>query len=89
MTISLTVSRKGEMVVDPDAVIYGIPDQLTPMLYSDDLVYDTIDETFGTIPRARRKDPEVLSKAIRRAVRNALQEAWGKKPLCEVMVAIV
>ncbi|MBZ0217418.1 MAG: ribonuclease J [Fimbriimonadaceae bacterium] len=89
VTISITVTRKGEMAVDPDAVIFGIPDQLTPSLYSDDLVYDTVLETFETIPRARRKHPDVLSKAVRQAVRSAFRDTWGKKPLCEVMVAVV
>lgn len=89
VTVAMTVTRKGEMVADPDTVIFGIPDQLSPSLYADDLVYDTILETFETIPKSRRKNPDVLSKAVRQAVRNALRDVWGKKPLCEVMVAVV
>ncbi len=89
ITISLTVTRKGELATDPEAVIFGIPDQLTSTIYSEDLVYDVIDQTFGTIPRSRRNDAETLSKAVRSAVRKSLQEVWGKKPICEVMVAIV
>jgi len=89
ITISLVVNAKGEMRDDPEAVIFGVPDQLTPSIYAEDLVYDTIEQTFGTIPRGRRKDPELLSQAVRSAVRNAFQNVWGKKPLCEVMVAVV
>jgi ribonuclease J len=39
-----------------------------------------------SIPRARRKDLEVLREAIRRAVRSAANEAWGKKPVVTVFV---
>jgi ribonuclease J len=39
-----------------------------------------------SIPRARRKDLELLSEAVRRAVRAAANDAWGKKPIVTVFV---
>ena len=34
-----------------------------------------------SIPRARRKDLDMVQEAIRRAVRAAANHAWGKKPV--------
>jgi hypothetical protein len=38
------------------------------------------------LPRARRRDPEAVAEALRRAIRAALSAAWNKKPLCHVHV---
>ena len=41
----------------------------------------------STASRAqRRKDLDLVQEAVRRAVRGAANEAWGKKPLVTVFV---
>ena len=50
---------------------------------------DAVLGTLDSIPRPRRRDPEVVREAVRRAVRGAVAEAWGKKPVCTVFVAVV
>jgi ribonuclease J len=42
--------------------------------------------TVEGLPRARRRDPDALAESVRRAVRAAVSEEWGKKPLCFVHV---
>ena len=32
------------------------------------------------------RDPDALAESVRRAVRSAVNEEWGKKPLCFVHV---
>ena len=39
-----------------------------------------------SIPRVRRKDIDLVSELVRRAVRAAANEAWGKKPIVTVFV---
>ena len=41
------------------------------------------------MPRARRRDPDSVAEAVRRAVRAAVAERWGKKPMCHVHVLTV
>ena len=41
------------------------------------------------IPRPRRKDSDLVSEAVRRGLRGELADAWGKRPICAVMVSIV
>jgi ribonuclease J len=36
--------------------------------------------------RARRRDPDKTAESIRRAVRSALNEHWGKRPVRHVHV---
>ena len=41
------------------------------------------------MPRARRRDPDAVAEAARRAVRAAIGAAWSKKPMCHVHVLTV
>jgi ribonuclease J len=45
--------------------------------------------TLESLPRPRRRDPDAVGEAVRRAVRAAVRDAWGKKPVCTVFVAVV
>jgi ribonuclease J len=46
-------------------------------------------EALKSMPRARRRDPESVAEAARRAVRSAVGSAWNKKPMCHVHVLMV
>jgi ribonuclease J len=86
---SVVLSRKGELVADPIVELDGIPvedEDGEPML---DIAYDAIEGTMRSIPAARRRDPDLVEEAIRKALRAAIYEAWGKKPICKVMVSVV
>jgi len=86
---SLVLSRKGELVADPIVELDGIPvedEDGEPML---DIAYDAVEGTMRSIPAARRRDPDLVEEAIRKAIRAAIYEAWGKKPICKVMVSVV
>ena len=52
-------------------------------------VEDAILQTFESLPRKRRGDPDAVAEAVRRAVRAAVNERWGKKPMCHVHVLTV
>lgn len=86
VVVSVVTDRKGELVGEPDAVVLGIPeaDDLGELIYN--RVLDAVDGTIASIPKARRKDPDRLAEAVRRAVRAAVAESWGKRPVCEVIV---
>jgi ribonuclease J len=52
-------------------------------------VHDALIETFESLPRGRRRDPESVAEALRRGVRAAVAKRWGKKPMCHVHVLTV
>ena len=51
-----------------------------------EIAYEAVLEAFESLPRARRRDPEAVAEAVRRAVRAALAAHWDKKPICHVHV---
>ena len=53
------------------------------------LAYDAVLEAFDSMPNPRRRDPDAVAEALRRAVRAAIGSAWKKKPICHVHVLTV
>ena len=51
-----------------------------------EIARDAVEEAFETLPKPRRRDPDEVAEAIRRAVRSAIAERWKKKPICHVHV---
>jgi ribonuclease J len=45
--------------------------------------------TFDSLPRGKRRDPDAVAEAVRRAVRSAIAGRWGKKPMCHVHVLTI
>ena len=54
-----------------------------------EIVLDAIDGTLRSIPPKRRADHNMVQDAVLRAVRAAINEAWGKKPVVKVLVSVV
>ena len=50
---------------------------------------DAIDGTLRSIPPKRRGDHVMVQDAVQRAVRSAINEAWGKKPVVRVLLSVV
>ena len=87
--VSLVVSRKGTVLCDPQALIDGVPAEDAEGEDMLDIVLDAVDGTLRSIPEKNRKNPESLAESVRRAVRAAVNDAWGKKPICKVLVNVV
>jgi ribonuclease J len=87
--VAIAVTDKGELADDPAVDLIGIPENNTAGEPLDDLVFDVVVSTIEGLPRARKRDPDAMAESVRRAVRAALSEQWGKKPLCYVHVLTV
>jgi ribonuclease J len=84
--VAIAMTEKGELVDDPEVDLVGIPENNTAGEPFDDIVFDVVVSTIEGLPRARRRDADATAESVRRAVRAALNEQWGKKPLCLVHV---
>lgn len=89
VSVSLVVSRQGEVVDEPAADLFGLPDLDDRGNDFEDIVLDAIDGVLDSMPAKRRKDPKQLEESIRRAIRGEVQNIWGKKPVCLVRVHVV
>jgi ribonuclease J len=87
--VALAVTDRGNLAADPDVVLDGIPYEDEDGRDMADVAYDAIDGTLRSIPPKRRGEPAVIEDAVRRAVRSAIDQAWGKKPIVKVLVQVV
>ncbi len=89
VSIALALTPKGEMAGDPDVMIAGLPERTKDGAAIDALIDDAIFEAFESLPQGKRRDAEVVSSAIERAVRASVNAVWGKKPQVHVLVVEV
>jgi ribonuclease J len=89
VSVSLVLSAKGALLADPEVALSGIPAtdmQGTPF---ETIAREAAIGTIESIPRPRRKDQALVSEAVRRGVRAAINQAWGKKPVCSVLLTVL
>lgn len=87
--IAMTLTRRGEVLGEPGVVLEGIPASDRDGESMREIVLDAIDGTIRSIPPKRRADHIMLQDAVQRAVRSAINEAWGKKPVVKVLLSMV
>ncbi len=87
--VALAITDKGELADDPQVDMAGVPEKDADGKTIDDRIYDVVLSTVENLPRAKRRDPDTLAEAVRRAVRAEVNAAWGKKPVCQVHVLTV
>src|ERR1700733_8879097 len=85
VSIAIALTARGEMAGDPDVMIAGLPERTREGAAIDALIDDAIFEAFESLPPGKRRDAEVVSTAIERAVRGSVSAVWGKKPQVHVL----
>jgi ribonuclease J len=86
VVVNVVLDQKYELSGAPDIVSIGVAKVDADGEELEELMLDAAVGAVDSIPRARRKDLDVVQEAVRRAVRAAANEAWGKKPLVTVFV---
>lgn len=86
VAVSVLLDREHKIIDEPDLVTFGVPEENAVGDLMEDILLDAAIEAIDSIPRVRRKDIELVRESVRRAVRAAANEAWGKKPVVTVFV---
>jgi len=89
VSVALAMTDKGVLVADPEIELIGIPETDAsggPMLV---VAHEAVEEALELLPKARRRDPDQVAEAVRRALRGAIAQRWNKKPICHVHVLTV
>ena len=86
VTVALALSEKGALVADPEIELIGIPETDAGGASMTEIARDAVEEAFESMPKPRRRDPDAVAEAVRRAVRGAIAQRWNKKPICHVHV---
>jgi ribonuclease J len=78
--IAVPLDEKLGLADDIQIAVDGLPAGL------DDDLLEAAEEAFNSMPKPRRRDDAPIIETIRNAVRRSAEEAWGKKPICKVVV---
>lgn len=89
VVVALAVSRRGEVLGEPQLVLDGVPAEDADGEPMDEIVATAVDGALRSIPRDRRRDLEMVAEAVRRSVRAAVADAWGKKPIVKVLLSVI
>jgi ribonuclease J len=89
VSVALTLSHTGELLSGPRVEMTGVPDANAAGAAMLQIAHDSVLEAFNSMPKARRRDPDAVAEALRRAVRSAMGSAWKKKPICHVHVLTI
>jgi ribonuclease J len=89
VSVALTLSETGALVSGPRIDMTGVPDSDAGGTRMAEIAHEAVMEAFESMPRARRRDPDAVAEALRRAVRAAISAAWNKKPVCHIQVLTV
>jgi ribonuclease J len=89
VAVSILLDSRYDFMGDPEVEPFGLPQFDDEGEDMGDTLYDAVLGAVESIPRARRKDLEMVREAVRRAVRSTANEIWGKKPVVTVFLTKV
>jgi ribonuclease J len=89
VSVAVALDDAGALIGDPAIELIGIPETDADGASFLDIAFDAVVDTIKQLPRARRRDPDSVEEAVKRAVRSAVASNWGKKPLCLVHILTV
>lgn len=86
VAVNVVLDERFELAGEPDMVAIGLPKTDGAGELFEDIMMEAALSAVHSIPRANRRDLDLVGEAVRRAVRSAAAEAWGKKPIVTVFV---
>ena len=89
VTVAVAIEKNGDIASELDVVAIGLPLETAAGDDFEDLAFDAALGALESIPVRKRRDPDTVREALRRAVRAAVRNEWGKKPITTVIVNMV
>ncbi len=86
VSVALALGDQGELLGQPEVQFAGLPEFAPANEPMENFILDAIYDGLDSMPKQRRRDPEAIEETVARAIRGKVNEVWGKKPLCHVMV---
>lgn len=89
VAVAIALGRRGELLAEPQLAMDGIPDVTADGMPMAEVVLNAVDGTLRSLPGGKRRDVELVRDAVRRSVRAAVDQVWGKKPIAKILVNVV
>jgi ribonuclease J len=89
--VSVAIALEEDGSIAGDAIIdaMGLPEKTRKGEVLTELIATVVEETLDGLPKAKRRDPEAVEAIVARAIRSTVNQVWGKKPACHVLVVEV
>jgi ribonuclease J len=84
--VAIAIDEQGEIAGDPVVEAMGLPTKNRKGEDLTDIIADVVGDLLDGLSKAKRRDADAVENAVQRAVRAVVNEAWGKKPACHVLV---
>ncbi|MBV9968369.1 MAG: ribonuclease J [Xanthobacteraceae bacterium] len=89
VSVAVALDEAGTLAGDPEVALVGIPELGADGGSLHEIAFDAVVDTIKQLPRPRRRDPDAVEEAVKRAVRAVIAANWGKKPMCLVHILTV
>jgi ribonuclease J len=89
ITVALALDRRGDLAGDPAIDAMGLPARGRRGEDMMDVIADAVSEVLRSLPAAKRRDSDLVENAVEKSIRAAVNQVWGKKPACHVLVVEV
>ena len=86
VAVNVVLDDRYDLAGDPDLVAIGVAETDPRGEPMEEIMLEAAAGAVLSIPRQRRKDLDLVAESVRRAVRAAANDAWGKKPVVTVFV---
>lgn len=89
VSVGIAIDGRGDVVGDVALAVTGLPQKTRDGRSFEDVVEEAVFSVLDTLPRQKRRDPDLVENAIERSVRGTVAAAWGKKPTCHVQIIVI
>lgn len=86
IAVAIALDADGEAAAPPAVAVFGAPRTDKDGEDLVDQLAEAADDAVRGVQRKKRQDDEAVVIAVERAVRNAMSEAWGKRPIVKVLI---
>ncbi len=89
VAVAIVLDKGGRVLGDPIVDVYGLPTNDVSGRDLSDVLFDAAEGVLRSLPKGKRRDPDLVEEAVYRAIRREAEQVWGKKPVCQVLVTCV
>ncbi|NNC01178.1 MBL fold metallo-hydrolase, partial [Corallococcus exiguus] len=77
VSAAIAIEEDGEIAGDPIIETMGLPAKTRNGEAFDDLIADVVSDVLDGLSKGKRRDPDTVENAVKRAIRAKVNEAWG------------
>ena len=79
VTVALALTEKGVLAADPEVELLGIPERGRDGKVLAEVAMDAVEDTFESLPKQRRRDPDGVAEAVKRGGAQRDRPAMGQE----------